>query len=212
MNINISIADDHPIVVEGLRKVLEKQAGLKVIASYLSGKALLEGLQAQQPDVLLLDIRFPDTTGNELARTILPLYPLLKILVITSVDDPFDVRDMMRLGCSGYVQKTIHPHLLVEAIETVHAGGKYLQPSLREGVIGAMLRPRATSVKDILLTVREREVLELISEGLTNSDIGARLHLSHRTIENHRVSLYQKFGVNNAVSLVKLAVQHRLVQ
>lgn len=212
MNIKIAIADDHPIVVEGLRKMLAAQPHMEVIANYNSGKALLEGLKTQQPDVLLLDIHFPDTTGNELAHTIVPLYPELQILVITSVDDPFDVQDMIRHGCSGYVHKTVDPEMLVEAIETVYAGGEFLQPSLREGLVEAMLRPGSKNPGRIHLTLREREVLELICEGLTNMDIGNKLYLSHRTIESHRVSLYEKFGVNNAASLVKLAVQYRLVK
>ncbi len=213
MNIKIAIADDHTIVAESLGKMLSKQPGMSVVASYGTGTALLEGLKMQQPDVLLLDIHFPDSTGNELVRMIKPLYPDLKILAITSVDDPYNVQDMMQQGCSGYVHKTVTSAMLVEAIETIHAGGEFLQPSLKEGLLKTILYPdNSKNLRSIQLTSREQEILALICEGLTNMEISDKLYLSHRTIEYNRMILYQKFGVKNTASLVKLAVQHGLIK
>lgn len=212
MNINIILADDHPMIVEGISKMLGKYPHITILGSYHTGATLLEGLKERQPDVLLLDIHFPDTTGNELVRLIKPLYPDLKILAITSVEDPFVVRDMMRQGCTGYVQKTIPSEMLAKAIETVYYGEEFLQPSIKEALLQSVLRPGKNSLEHLQLSEREREVLELICEGMTNIDIGEKLFLSHRTIENYRLSLYQKFDVNNTASLVKLAVQYKLVK
>ena len=212
MNIKVAIADDHPLIVEGIGKMLSRCPHITITNSYRTGAALLEGLKTQQPNVLLLDIHFPDTTGNDLVRLIAPRYPELKILVLTSVDDPFDVQDMMQHGCLGYVQKTVASETLVKAIETVYYGEEFLEPSLKEALVQAMLRPGKKGLKDLQLTTREQEILELICQGLTNMEIGEKLFLSHRTIENHRTSLYQKFDVNNTASLVKIAVQYKLVK
>src|SRR5690606_18939105 len=105
MNIKLAIADDHPLVAQGISKMLARYPQVEIRAYYPTGAALLAGLAEEQPDVLLLDIHFPDTTGNELVRTIIPKYPELKILVLTSVDDPYEVQDMIQNGCLGYVQK-----------------------------------------------------------------------------------------------------------
>lgn len=212
MTIKLAIADDHPLVVEGISKMLARYPDIHIGASYATGGALLEGLKEEQPDVLLLDMHFPDTTGNALIREIKPQYPDLKILVLTSVDDPFDVQDMMQQGCLGYVQKTVAPEVLAQAIETVFYGEEFLEPSLKEALVKALLRPGKKSLGTVQLTTREQEILELVCQGLTNMEIGEKLFLSHRTIENHRTSLYQKFEVNNTAGLVKIAVQLKLVK
>lgn len=212
MNIKIAIADDHPMVAEGISKMLARYPQVEITAQYPTGAALLEGLKQQQPDVLLLDIHFPDTTGNELVRIIAPQYPQLKILALTSVDNPFEVQDMMQHGCSGYVQKTIASETLVQAIETVYRGEQFLEPAIKEALVRAMLQPGHKNLQDMKLTTREQEILELICDGLTNIDIGQKLFLSHRTIENYRLTLFQKFGVNNATRLVKLAFQYKFVK
>ncbi len=212
MNIKIAIADDHPLVAQGISKMLAHYPQIEVISYYLTGNALLSGLQEQQPDVLLLDIHFPDTTGNELVRAIAPQYPDLKILVLTSVDDPYEVQDMMQNGCLGYIQKTVASETLLKAIETVYYGEQFLEPALKEALVQAMFQPGQKKTENIRLTAREQEILEMICAGLTNMDIGQKLFLSHRTIENYRISLYQKFNVNNTAQLVKMAVQYKFVR
>jgi DNA-binding NarL/FixJ family response regulator len=212
MNIKVVIADDHPMVVEGIQKMLANYSHIMVTGSYGTGAELLEGLKIEQPDILLLDIHFPDTTGNNLVRAIAPLYSAMKILVITSVEDPFEVQDMMQNGCSGFIRKAVSSEMLVEAIEAVYHEKEFIEPSIKEMLLQSMIKPGKLNPQKVYLTAREQEVLELICDGLTNIDIGAKLFLSHRTVENHRISLYHKFEVNNTASLVKLAVQYKLVQ
>ncbi len=192
--------------------MLSSSTDIRIIAQYDTGLSLREGLKQQQPDVLLLDIHFPDTTGNELVRELAPAYPGMKILALTSVDNPFEVQDMMQHGCSGYVQKTIASETLLQAIQTVHRGEQFLEPALKEALVQAMLLPGHKNMKNMKLTAREQEILELICDGMTNIDIGQKLFLSNRTIENYRQVLYQKFGVNNATKLVKMAFQHHFVK
>jgi len=210
--INIAIADDHPIVVEGIGNLLRRHPSFKVIAEYATGAALLEGLARRAPDVLLLDMHFPDTTGNELVRIIAKKYPAVRILVITSVDSVFDIRDMMQHGCSGYLLKSAALPVLTEAIETVYNGGQFLEPAMKEQLLQSMLSPGRAKPATQKLTQREQALLELLSQGKTNNEIAAQLFLSHRTIENNRLALYQKLGVKNTAELIRTAIQQGLVK
>lgn len=210
--IKIAIADDHPIVVEGISNLLRKHTQFEICATYTTGEELLKGLAHQVPDVLLLDIHFPDTTGNELIRIISPKYPQLKTLVITSADNIYDIKDMMQHGCSGYLLKSAALPVLVEAIEMVYEGGQFLEPAIKEQLFQTLLTPSRQKTVTYKLTQREQTILELLSEGKTNNEIAAQLFLSHRTIENNRLSLYQKLGVKNTAELMKTAIQQGLIQ
>lgn len=212
MSIKVAIADDHPIVIEGISNLLRAEAHLEVIAKYRTGIDLLDGLKTQQPDVLLLDIQFPDTTGNELVRLIAPRYPQIRILVLSSVDNIFDITDMMQNGCAGYVLKNVDLPILVEAIEKVHSGAEFLEPAIKEQLLKAMLHPAPKKNISQQLTAREQKILDLIAKGHTNRDMAQMLFLSYRTIQNNRLTLYQKFGVHNTAELIKEALQQGAVK
>lgn len=210
--IKIAIADDHPIVVEGISNLLRQHPHFDIIATYNTGAALLQGLSSKTPDVLLLDIHFPDTTGNELVRIIGSRHPKVRILALTSVDNAFDIKDMMQHGCSGYLLKSAALPMLVAAIETIHKGEQFLEPNMKEQLLTAYLKSEATKPEVTKLTKREQILLQSLSEGKTNNEIAAELFLSHRTIENNRLSLYQKLGVKNTAALIKKAIQMGLIQ
>ena len=214
MNVQIAIADDHPMVIQGICNMLSPYKHMEVIAKYGTGTSLLEGLNTRQPDVLLLDIQFPDALGNDLVRIISKKHPHVRILAVTSIDNPYSVKDMMSHGCMGYVLKSASPEVLIEAIETVHRGEEYIEAVLKEQVLQSLIHPGRQSRRSptVRLTNREQEVLELICEGLTNYDIGEKLFLSHRTVENHRLALYQKLNVKNTAALVKLSLQLGLIK
>lgn len=210
--IKIAIADDHPIVIEGISNLLRSRAHFRVSATYGTGTELLEGLIHDVPDVLLLDFYFPDTTGVQLVRVITKKYPQVRILVITSSDSALDVRDMMQNGCSGYILKSAALPILVEAIETVYKGGQYLQPVIKEQLLEALLTTPKKKPTDYKLTQREQTILTLLSEGKTNNEIASQLFVSLRTIENNRLSLYKKLGVKNTAELIKNALQQGLIK
>jgi len=212
MSIKIIIADDHPVVVEGISNLLRAQQHLEVIATYNTGAELLQGLAMQQPDVLLLDIQFPDTTGNDLARAIIPKYPEIRILVLSGVDNIFNIKDMMQQGCAGYILKNVSLPTLVKAIETVHAGKEFLEPELKEQLFNSLLHPAGQEKMIAELTQREQKILELISRGHTNMEIAKLLFLSYRTIQNNRLTLYQKLDAHNTPELIKKALQQGLIQ
>jgi DNA-binding NarL/FixJ family response regulator len=208
--ISIVIADDHPIVAEGLTNVLRPYDHFSVDAVYATGKELLEGLADRKPDVLLLDIHFPDTTGNQLIRILSKEYPMVKVLALTSADNVYDVKDMLQHGCLGYLLKSAPLPVLVEAIDTVYKGRQFLQPEIKEQLLQSLVS-RPQKQVTYKLTQREQTILQLISEGRTNNEIAAQLFLSHRTIENNRLSLYQKLGVKNSAELIRTALQQGLL-
>lgn len=206
--IKIAIADDHSLIRQGISFLLMNQKKFVVTGQYANGQDLLSGLEAELPHVLLLDINLPDTTGNELVRILSKKYPSLRIIALTGLDTSFHIRDMMRHGCSGYLLKSSDSAILLEAIDAVIQGNKFVDPALREQVMNMVIQPE----KSQELTKREQQILQLISEGVTNNIIAEKLCLSLRTIENHRFTLYQKFKVNNMASLVKVAMQLGLVE
>ncbi len=212
MSIRIAIADDHPVVAAGMANLLREYEHFNVIAIYHSGAALLAGLEREQPDVLLLDIQFPDTTGNELMKIIAQQYPKVRVLAVTSVNNVFDIKEMMQLGGKGYILKSAALEVLIEAIEKIYAGEEYLEPVLKERLYQTLLNPAGQKRSEYKLTQRELTILELLAEGKTNNEIAAQLILSHRTIENNRLSLYQKLEVNNTAALLNTAYKKGLLK
>ncbi len=214
MPIKVMITDDHPLVAQGLQQLLKPCRHIKVVATFRNGKTLLTGLKKSLPDVLLLDYQLPDHTANELAPQILKAYPGVRILVLSSTESSFYVKSMMQLGCMGYLLKsTTDDQMLIQAIETVHAGQLFLDPALKESMLLGMLKPRQQpGMAQPSLTLREKEILQLIVEEYSNQEIADRLFLSLRTIEAHRYNLLQKLNVKNTVGLVKLAIQMGLVE
>ncbi len=209
MKIKVAIADDHPIVVDGLYNLLHSVPHIDVIATYHTGKALIDGLANQQPDVLLLDLQFPDSTGQSLIAAITPLYPAIRILILSSIDNVYKIKEVMQLGCAGYLLKNVHASELLKAIEKVYAGEKFLQPEIKQQLLDSVLNPGHESIK---LTTREKHILELIAQGKTSVEIAEQLSLSYRTIQNNRNTLYDKFKVHNSTELIKVALQLGLVQ
>ncbi len=210
MSIHIAIADDHTLIAEGIAKMLTRYNHIVVGQHYTTGAALLEGLLTDKPDVLLLDIQMPDTSGNALLRTIKPLYPEMKILAVSSITDPLDVQDMLQNGCLGYLPKNVSSAVLAHAIETVYRNDRFLDESMQKQIWETMLSPRRDPF--VQLSDKEREILELICEGLSNMEIGTRLFMSHRTVENYKMTIYQKFGVHNAVALTKMALRYNIIK
>ena len=206
--IKVSIVDDHPLAINGLRNMLETTKSIVVGRTHTSGEELLDALEKQQPDVLLLDLLLADYKGQELATIIHKKYPSVKILVITSLDAPTHVKALLKSGCSGYILKNTDVQTLIEAIKKVHEGETYIQPDLKEQMLNNMLQFKNTvKIKIPKLTLREKEILKLIVEENTNQEIADTLSLSLRTVENHRFSIMNKLDVKNSVGLVRAAIE-----
>ncbi len=214
MSIRVTITDDHPLVIEGLEHALHAHPAIRVISTYADGNALLQGLKKETPDVLLLDIQMPGQAGNELARVLQKTYPEMRILVLSSMETPFHVKGMMQQGCMGYLLKsTTDRKVLAHAIEEVYAGRIFLDPSLKEELLHGMLKVKQRAEKNqTRLTLREKEILQLIVAEHSNQEIADRLFLSLRTVEAHKYNLLQKLDVKNTVGLVKMAIQMGLIE
>jgi DNA-binding NarL/FixJ family response regulator len=204
--IKIAIIDDHPLVISGLKSILHYYRNIEIIGSFTSPEDLLESFTSELPDVLLLDICMPEKTGNELARIISRKYPEVNILVLTSLDATYHIKDLMDHGCLGYLLKKTDPGTLVAAIEQVSAGRQYIDDSLKDQIMLMTSQTRKASGIPSL-TRREKEILHYVVKGCTTPEIAKSLFLSQRTIKNHRFNLMQKLDVKNSAELVRIALQ-----
>ena len=211
MKIKIAIADDHPLVISGVNHILSNCGDMEIAGSYANGKELLSGLAQSQPDVLLLDIRMPGQTGDELAEIINKLYPRIRMLALTNQDNVYYIKNMLRKGVLGYILKTTQEEILLDAIRTVYRGERYLETVLKEKMILDSFQSKTQSSEDPVLSKREKEVLQYISADLTSQEIADKLFVSKRTIDSYRLSLLMKLGVKNVAALVKKGIQLGLI-
>ncbi len=212
MKINIAIADDHPMMIQGLQHVLIRYEHIVLIGAYLNGDELLAGLELKTPDVLLLDIQLPGKTGDELAPVILKRYPDIKILALTNFDSALHASNMFKRGAMGYLLKTSDEQILINAIETVFKGEQFVEKQMQERLQQASIKVKKSEYSKTALTVREKEVLQLLVNGDTNAEIAEKLFLSFGTVDNYRKSLLLKLDVKNTAMLVKKALQMGLVE
>jgi len=201
--IKVAITDDQVIILNGMQKILSTDDGIELTKLYKNGDELLDGLQEQQPDVLLLDIQMPGKSGIELAGIISKKYPAIRIIALTNVDIVPQIKKMMSQGCAGYLLKDADSDVIFEAIRTVMAGEEYFH----EPIKNLLLKSLSGKKQKIIITRREKEILALIVEGHSNKEIAGKLSLSIRTVENHRNHLLQKFDVKNTAGLVKIAIE-----
>jgi DNA-binding NarL/FixJ family response regulator len=205
--INLAITDDQVIILNGLQKILADVPNIRITGIYNNGDELLEGLQKQQPDVLLLDIQMPGKSGIELAAIISRTYKNVKIIALTNVDILTQIKKILQQGVLGYLLKDASPEIIIKAIETVNAGDQYIQEDLKQQLLNSLSMLNARQI----VTRREKEILQMITDEFTNQEIADKLYLSLRTVENHRNNLLQKLKVKNTAGLVKVAIQEGLV-
>lgn len=208
--IKVAITDDHPIVANGLKKILAEHPNLEVVGVYATGKAMMNEITGALPDVLLLDMNLPDLQGPDLARQLLKNHPEVKIIVLSSSDITVQVKKMLQIGCKGYLLKDSDDATIVQAIETVFNGGEFLSPALQQQLVNDLFKSKSQK-SNTMLTRREKEVLQLITQEFTNQEIADKLFISLHTVDNHRSSLLQKLDVKNTAGLVKKAIENGLV-
>jgi len=202
--LKILIVDDHPIIAEGIRKLIQDSKIATVAGVAGTGKACLDFLKWEKPDIILLDINLPDISGIELCKTIKEKYSSLKILAITTFNERSCVINMMRNGADGYVLKNSETSEIIEAITEVSAGKKYLCYNADELI-------KKPDPKEMVLTNREKEVLKLIADGFTNQEIAEKLFISPLTVDSHRKNLITKLEARNTASLIKIALDKGLL-
>jgi len=209
--ITIGIADDHMLVIQGIKAMLSKKNHLSIVFSAENGESLLNNLKISLPDVLLLDIQLPDVSGLDLCYQIAKEYPSLKILVLTNMDESFYVKQMIRNGAAGYLLKNTDQLTMIEAIEEVMMGNQYLDKQIQKNLMDEMLLGKKRSAQQVMLTKRELEILGLIAKEFTNHEIAESLFISLRTVQTHRLNISHKLNAKNMVSLVKEAYKRGLI-
>ncbi len=213
MPIKVAITDDHIMVLNGLKNVLSDEPDILLSGVFQTGNDLLASLEECLPDILLLDLQLTDITGQELAFHILKTHPAVKIIILTGIESPMVIQDMMKAGCKGYLLKTTtDKDQLIDAIKKVYKGELFLEPVIQQKLLHNVFDTQTTTVSsNKKLSTREKEVLRFIALGNTNQQIANMLFISSRTVENHRHNLMQKLEVKNALGLIKAAMDLKLI-
>jgi DNA-binding NarL/FixJ family response regulator len=200
----VFIVDDHYMVIEGIRSLLQHEKSVELIGHAMTSESCIAFLKLQQPDVILMDINLPDKNGIELCREVKEKYPYIFILGLSTFNQQSFIQKMMNNGASGYVLKNASGKELLEAIHSVSKGKIFMSFEVEQ-----VLKTKPAS--EIVITRREMEVLMLIAEGMTNNEIAGKLFISFTTVDTHRKNLLEKFSAKNTAELVKLAFQHKFL-
>ncbi len=208
--IKIILADDHPIVREGIRARLSSQSNIKIVAEAENGKEAVRLVQELSPALILMDINMPEMNGLEATKAISRVAPATKVLVLSMHQDREYVVEIMRSGARGYVLKNSPPNELIRAIESVHSGQAFFSPAISTVLLQELSRPEKSAATE--LSEREREVLGLVASGLSNKEIADKLGVGVRTIETHRERLMRKLDIHSIAGLTKFAITHGLLK
>ena len=212
MAIKIMIADDHSMIREGLKNLLELDGDIQVIAEAVDGEDCLNKLQVVKPDVLLLDINMPKKNGLEVLKSLKSKKSKLKVLVLTVHNEIEYLMKAVDIGVNGYVLKDSESADLKKAIFTVAEGESYIQPSLIPALNAKMIETNKDAEKIKSLTKRELDVLKLLAVGMYNKEVGKRLEISERTVKNHVSNIFKKLGVTDRTQAAVFAIRNNLVQ
>jgi DNA-binding NarL/FixJ family response regulator len=214
VSIRVLVADDQSLVRAGFRLLLAKEEDMEIVAEATNGVEAVDKAARFEPTIVLMDIRMPELDGIEATRRILAADPTARVLILTTFDLDEYVYEALRVGASGFVLKDEPPEQLLAAIRTVAAGDALLSPAVTKRVIEKFARlPRPTQPEGLdELTTREREVLRLMAEGLSNAEIGEQLFITETTVKTHVTHVLQKLNLRDRVQAVVLAYQAGLFE
>jgi len=204
MAIKIFITDDHYMVIEGIRSLLQYEKNIEWMGHAMNANSCLAFLKNQQPDIILMDISLPDKNGIELCKEVKEMYPGIFIIGLSTFNQQSFIQKMMENGASGYVLKNASQVELMEAIQTVIKGKIYFSEEAAK-TLHNIIKPNNK------VSRREKEVLELIAEGLTTNEIAEKLFISMTTVDTHRKNLLSKFETKNTASLIHIATQLKII-
>ncbi len=207
--IRILLADDHAVVRQGFKLILDAQEDMEVVGEASNGREAVEAAAQLGPDVVVMDVAMPELNGIEATRRILQQSPWTRVLALSMHKDSVYVREILRAGARGYLLKDAIDRDLVAAVRAVAQGDGYISPAVSEAVLSDYRK----HVKDPidLLSSREREILQMLAEGKTNKDVAAALNLSPHTVDAHRGRIMEKLNLHNIGELVRFAMRARLV-
>ncbi|WAC40163.1 response regulator transcription factor [Pedobacter sp. SL55] len=214
--IKIILAEDHNIVRNGIKLLLEADEQIKVLGEAINGLGVMKLLASNEVDIIIADINMPEMDGMQLLREVKAKYPKIKVVMLSMHDHEKYVMEAFKNGGDGYLLKNISAEELIFAIKFVCRGYRYLCAELTMSLMDTMLQSKkylmTMSDNEIDFSLRELEILQLIAEGLTNLEMSEKLFLSKRTIEGHRQSLLDKTGSKNSAALIRYGVLHGLIR
>ena len=206
----VLLADDHTLVLDGFRKLLEDRCEVVGVAE--DGRTLLRVAQEHQPDIVTLDISMPQLNGVDAARKLKKILPRTKLIFVTMHADPAYVNEAFKAGASGYLLKRSAGSELLQAIQSVMDGQCYVTPLVAKGLVKSVITGGRPAVsKDELLTARQREVLQLVAEGMTVKEIASTLNISPKTVEFHKSHIMTQLDLHTTAELTKYALVHGLI-
>jgi two-component system, NarL family, response regulator NreC len=213
MSISIVLADDHPVVRRGMQTLLKSEPDLSIVGETGDGLETVRLVERVQPDVLILDLMMPSLSGLEALRIIRQRSPRTRVVVLSMHSNNAFVAEALKNGATGYVLKGSDDVNLARAVREAAAGRRFLSPPVTERAIDAYIEQARSAQLDLheTLTPREREVLQLAAEGETSAEIASRLHISQRTVENHRANFMRKLGLKNQSELIRYALRRGLI-
>ena len=211
--ISVLVADDHSVVREGVRRLIEGESDIHFCGEAADGREVLEKVEKHHPNVVILDITMPCLSGLETLERVRAKHPDVKTILLSVHADPPMIQNAISLGVDGYLLKNARSSEILSAIRAVTRGGSYFSPPVAKEIVAQVREPRPVTEQPFsLLSGREREVLHLIAEGLSAKEIASELSISNKTVEAHRTSLMRKLKVRKATELVRYAVRHGLIE
>jgi len=214
--INIILADDHSLFRDGLKSILSDCKHIKIIAEASSGTELLEILKDIRPNLLILDISFPDISGIELTKIIVENYPLIPVLILSMHNNEEFILNSIKAGAKGYLSKDTSSRELLEAISRISEGNEFFNKNISDIMLkGLIERTKIESKpqkKKIELTSRELEIVKFVSQGLINKEIAEILSISIRTVDAHKNNILQKLELKSSIEIVKYAIKNNIIE
>lgn len=201
--IRLLIADDHPVVREGLVSILNRDKGMEVVATAADGQAAIHEFERYKPDVSLMDLRMPEMDGVRATQEILKINPHARVIILTTYDDDEDIYRTLSAGASAYLLKDVSRDVLLDSIRAVNRGETIVGPRITAKLVTRIHHPELTS--------RELEVLRAVAKGLTNKEIGAALNMSEGTVKSHVNHILKKLGTNSRTAAVQVAFERGLL-
>lgn len=212
---SILLVDDHEIIIDGIKAMLQNEAGIDIVGEAYNGKEAIEKVGALKPDTVIMDISMPELSGIEATKIISQEYPNVKIIILTQHESKEYIIQILNAGAHGYLLKNSPKSELLLAISKVSSNEKYIGNKASSLLINDLLQPddakKTESSPDVILTKREIEIIKLIANDNSNQEISDLLNISLRTVETHRRNVMQKINVNSVVALVHYAVKHKII-
>ena len=207
----ILIVDDHKIVRDGIKSLLDGEKDFVIIGEASDGKEAISFLEDKNPTLIIMDINMPNMDGIEATRMIKAGFPSIKVLALTMVADSHKIRSMIEAGASGYILKSSNKEDLLTALQNVIKGQVHFSDEATRAILEEMINPNLKKSVGFEITDREKDVLKLIVDEFTNQEVAEKLFISVRTVDAHRRNLLQKIGAKNTAGLVKFAIENKLV-